>query len=115
MGSSNVNEGGKSGDKKDKGYDSGDSYNSGMFQRTKEDIDFIDNEGEDEDLVKEYNAEQHFDDERPDGESTDEEEAGGRKKKKPSSYKKRNSADVLSDLEENGDEEPSNPISAAVW
>lgn len=101
---------------KAKGYESGDSYNSATFERTKEDIDFIDNEGEDEDLLREYNAEQHFDDERPDGTDSEDEDESGRKRKnkKGSTTVRKRSNDVLSDVED-GDEEPSNPISAAVW
>ena len=52
--------------KRDEGYDSGDSYASEDYVRTKEDDDFIDVDGEDADAVKELYAEQHFDDERPD-------------------------------------------------
>jgi transcription factor SPN1 len=49
-------------------YDSGDSYDSGgEGQRTKEDDDFLDMEDDDEDLLEDYNKEQNFDDERPDG------------------------------------------------
>mmetsp|Transcript_9173 Transcript_9173/g.10638 ORF Transcript_9173/g.10638 Transcript_9173/m.10638 type:complete len:517 (-) Transcript_9173:161-1711(-) len=48
--------------------DSGDSYDSGTYQRTADDDDFIDVRGEDEEMVREYYAEQHFDDERPDDE-----------------------------------------------
>jgi transcription factor SPN1 len=50
----------------DKGYDSGDTYDSGNFERTREDDDFLDTTGEDPDAVNELYAEQHFDDERPD-------------------------------------------------
>ena len=102
---------------KAKGYDSGDSYNSGEYVRTKEDEDFIDNEGDDEDLIKEYNAEQHFDDERPAGTDSSDEEGTGRKKKKSGQAavrKKRSGNDVLSDVEDEN-QEPSNPISAIVW
>eukprot|EP00574_Skeletonema_japonicum_P010948 CAMPEP_0201726282 /NCGR_PEP_ID=MMETSP0593-20130828/9362_1 /ASSEMBLY_ACC=CAM_ASM_000672 /TAXON_ID=267983 /ORGANISM="Skeletonema japonicum, Strain CCMP2506" /LENGTH=592 /DNA_ID=CAMNT_0048217755 /DNA_START=68 /DNA_END=1846 /DNA_ORIENTATION=- len=75
-------EGGEEGDKK--GYESGDSYDSTTFARTKEDDDFIDADDEDPEALKELYAEQHFDDERPDGYDSEEEErkkkaaAGGR-------------------------------------
>merc|ERR1719215_2057362 len=84
--------------KDDPGYDSGDSYNSGTgtkVQRTAEDDDFLDMEGEDEDMVKEYFQEQKFHDER------------GEKKR----------VGNHSDEEDSGDEEgkePENPIMAAV-
>ena len=51
--------------KKEDGYDSGDSYDSATFTRTKDDDDFIDTTGEDADAVAELYADQHFDDERP--------------------------------------------------
>ncbi|NJO20446.1 MAG: hypothetical protein HC838_10955, partial [Spirulinaceae cyanobacterium RM2_2_10] len=41
-----------------------DSYNSAEYVRTKEDLDFIDTEGDDADAVAELYAEQNFDDER---------------------------------------------------
>ena len=63
----------------DDGYESGDSYDSANFQRTKEDDDFIDAEGEDPDALKELYAEQHFEDERPD--DSDSEDDAGKKKK----------------------------------
>jgi len=81
-------EGEEGGDTK-KGYESGDSYDSTTFARTKEDDDFIDADDEDPEALKELYAEQHFDDERPEGYDSEEEErkkkassaAGGRKKK----------------------------------
>eukprot|EP00986_Skeletonema_menzelii_P003689 scaffold1172_cov144-Skeletonema_menzelii.AAC.14 len=82
------------GDTTTKGYESGDSYNSTTFARTKEDDDFIDADDEDPDALKELYAEQHFDDERPDGYDSEEEEerknkkaaaASGKGKKKSSS------------------------------
>lgn len=74
----------KKGDKKEEGYESGDSYDSATFQRTKDDDDFIDADGEDPDALKELYAEQHFDDERPDGSDSEDEKAkkkarGGKK------------------------------------
>jgi transcription factor SPN1 len=96
------------GEAKEAGYDSGDSYNSATFVRTKEDNDFIDIDGEDEDAVRELYAEQHFDDERPDGES-DDEDGGGRKKKKSGGGSKHKGPDHVSD-----DEDKDNPIMEAV-
>lgn len=97
-------------EKKEKGYDSGDSYDSANFQRTKEDNDFIDMDGEDEDAIKELYSEQRFDDERPDSE--DDNEDGKRKKKKSSSAPRRRGPDALSDDDEDGAD--ANPIMAVV-
>ncbi|KAG7366429.1 TFIIS helical bundle-like domain containing protein [Nitzschia inconspicua] len=44
--------------------DDEDSYDSAEYVRTKEDLDFIDTEGDDADAVAELYAEQNFDDER---------------------------------------------------
>ena len=95
---------------KEKGYDSGDSYNSATYTRTKEDNDFIDMDGEDEDAVRELYAEQHFDDERPDDED-DEEDTRGKKNKSSSGAPKKRGPDYVSD---NDDEDNANPIMAAV-
>lgn len=87
-----------------KGYESGDSYDSADFQRTKEDDDFIDTTGEDADAVNELYAEQHFDDDRPDREE------GPKKKKRKIRYDD-------GEPRERSDEpeaEPDNPIMAAV-
>jgi transcription factor SPN1 len=46
------------------GDDDEDSYDSAEYVRTKEDLDFIDTEGDDADAVAELYAEQNFDDER---------------------------------------------------
>jgi transcription factor SPN1 len=46
------------------GDDDEDSYNSAEYVRTKEDMDFIDTEGDDADAVAELYAEQNFTDER---------------------------------------------------
>jgi len=46
------------------GDDEEDSYNSAEYVRTKEDLDFIDTEGDDADAVAELYAEQNFEDER---------------------------------------------------
>jgi len=99
----------------EKDYESGDSYDSDSnFQRTKEDNDFIDVDGDDEDAINELYSEQHFDDERPDG-SDDDEDGGHRsKKRKVGEYSnRRKSPDAVSD-DENGEGEPENPIMAAV-
>ena len=101
-------------DGKEKGYASGDSYESAQFVRTKEDDDFIDAEDEDPEALKELYAEQHFDDERPSGEDSDEEEGGRRRKKSKAKNKRARGPDALSDDELNGDEEPENPLLAAV-
>jgi len=77
---------GKEGEDK-KGYESGDSYDSTTFARTKEDDDFIDADDEDPEALKELYAEQHFDDERPDSDSEED-----RKKKAASSSGKKKSS-----------------------
>lgn len=91
----------------EKGYDSGDSYNSAEFVRTKEDNDFIDVDDDDPDAINELYAEQKFDDERP----LDWEEEDKKKKKKKSSSSKARGPDALSDGEEEGEV---NPIMEAV-
>jgi transcription factor SPN1 len=92
------------GEKDDAGYDSGDTYDSGEFQRTAEDDAFIDTTGEDADAVNELYAEQHFgDDERP--------EPGQKKKKK----KRKIRPDEAEEARPGQDDaEPDNPIMAAV-
>mmetsp|Transcript_5182 Transcript_5182/g.6031 ORF Transcript_5182/g.6031 Transcript_5182/m.6031 type:complete len:474 (-) Transcript_5182:495-1916(-) len=67
--------------RRERGYMSGDSYDSGEYVRTKEDDDFIDRDGDDEDAVNELYKEQHFDDDRP----SEDEEMEVRKKKMSSS------------------------------
>jgi transcription factor SPN1 len=94
--------------KKVAGYESGDSYDSGDVQRTQDDDDFIDTTGEDAAAVHELYAEQHFDDERPD----DEDEEGGKKKKKRRIQYGDGNGEATEDR--GGDEEPDNPIMAAV-
>ncbi|GAX27119.1 hypothetical protein FisN_13Lh335 [Fistulifera solaris] len=89
----------------DKGYDSGDSYDSGEFQRTREDDDFLDTTGEDADAVKELYAEQHFDDDRPDNYE--------QKKKKRKIRYDEDGRPRGEDLREE-EKEPDNPIMAAV-
>mmetsp|Transcript_2172 Transcript_2172/g.3995 ORF Transcript_2172/g.3995 Transcript_2172/m.3995 type:complete len:564 (-) Transcript_2172:138-1829(-) len=100
----------KEDEEKEKGYDSGDSYDSGVeYQRTKEDDDFIDVEGDDEDAIKEYYKEQHFDDERPDGHDEGEISSGARKGS--SSKKRGRGGDGLSEADK---KDQDNPIMAAV-
>jgi len=94
----------------DKGYQSGDSYNSGQFVRTKADDDFIDDDDEDPDALRELYAEQHFEDERPSG-SESEEEGKAKKKKVNNTYVRKRGPDALSDLDE---EDASHPLMAAV-
>jgi transcription factor SPN1 len=87
--------------KSDDGYDSEDTYDSGKFERTEEDDNFIDTTGEDADAVNELYSEQYFGDDRPD-----------REHKKPKGKKRRNNDDEA--IEDNGNLEPDNPIMAAV-
>ena len=89
---------------KEGGYESEDSYDSAEYVRTKEDNDFIDTEGDDEDAIKELYAEQHFDDDR--GEA--EEEPGRNKKSKGSGSSR--SRSEREELEADDD----NPIMQAV-
>mmetsp|Transcript_26259 Transcript_26259/g.36817 ORF Transcript_26259/g.36817 Transcript_26259/m.36817 type:complete len:437 (+) Transcript_26259:333-1643(+) len=91
-------------------YDSEDSYNSVTFQRTQADNDFIDMDDDDQDAINELYAEQHFDDERAEGEDSDADEDGRPKKHKSSSYKPRG-PDSLS-AEDKADQD--NPITQAV-
>lgn len=93
----------------EKGYDSGDSYDSSDFVRTKEDNDFIDMDDDDPDAINELYAEQKFDDERPLG--SDGEESGRKKKKKGSSKPRHRGPDAISDDDEDAE---LNPIIAAV-
>lgn len=86
--SSKGGEDGNNDDKKKEGYESGDSYDSKTFARTKEDDDFIDADDEDPEALKELYAEQHFDDERPDGSDSEDE----KKKKKVTTKKKSSSS-----------------------
>jgi len=97
----------KDGDE-EKGYDSGDSYNSAEFVRTKEDHDFIDVDDDDPDAINELYAEQRFEDERPMDWEEDEKK---KKKKSTSASRKSRGPDALSDGEEG---EELNPIMAAV-
>jgi transcription factor SPN1 len=94
----------KEGDE-EKGYDSGDSYNSTEFVRTQADNDFIDMDDDDPDAINELYAEQKFDDERGDSDEEDQ-----KKKKKGASKPRRRGPDAVSD----DDEGELNPIMAAV-
>ena len=98
------------GDKGDKGYDSGDSYDSGAeVVATKDDLDFIDAEDDDEDLLKDYEGEQRFDDERGYG-SDGEDDYDGRKKKK----RKQSSSSRGGSLSAAEIEKAANPVSRAL-
>jgi len=98
-------------DGKEKGYRSGDSYDSGgEYQRTKEDDDFIDVEGEDEEVMKEYYKEQVFDDERPDEDEDDEMEVK-KGKSKGGNNKRGRGPDAL-DAADHKDQD--NPMMQAV-
>ena len=116
-GSSSKGKDGEEKDKTEEGYKSGDSYDSETFQRTKDDDDFIDADDEDPDAIKELYAEQHFEDERPDGYDSEEEE---KKKKKAtgrkSSGSKGGGLDKISLSDDEGDEttSASNALKAAV-
>lgn len=91
---------------KTSGYESADSYDSATFVRTKEDDDFLDTTGEDAEAVQELYAEQHFDDEPPDGM-----EVKGKKKRKI----RYDDDDRGERTPATGDKEPDNPIMAAVY
>lgn len=94
--------------KEDAGYNSGDTYDSGAeYIRTKEDDDFIDVEGEDEDVIREYYAEQHFDDERGD----EAEEMEDRPRKGAGGGSKKRGPDALSEADKR---DADNPIMQAV-
>lgn len=92
--------------KKEAGYDSGDSYDSEEYVRTKEDNDFIDTEGDDADAIAELYAEQRFDDER--GEAMEE---PARKKKVKGAGSSRGRSE-RAELEAEADDD--NPIMQAV-
>jgi transcription factor SPN1 len=96
---------GSSSDKKS-GYDSGDSYNSSEYVRTKEDDDFIDTEGDDKEALSELYSEQIFDDER--GEADEEHQ----KKKKIKGVGSSSRRSELAELEAEGDQD--NPMMQAV-
>lgn len=99
-----------SGDGKDgggkEGYDSEDTYNSAEYVRTKEDMDFIDTEGDDADAVAELYADQNFDDER--GEAMEE----PKKKKKIKGAGSERGRSELAELRAEADDD--NPIMEAV-
>eukprot|EP00934_Nitzschia_sp_Nitz4_P000017 Nitzschia sp. Nitz4//scaffold141_size107518//63670//65269//NITZ4_004282-RA/size107518-augustus-gene-0.83-mRNA-1//1//CDS//3329536306//17//frame0 len=88
------------------GYESEGSYDSAEYVRTKEDIDFIDTEGDDAEAVAELYAEQNFDDER--GEAMEE----PAKKKKIRGAGSERGRSERQELEAEADED--NPIMQAV-
>lgn len=92
------------------GEDDEDSYDSAEYVRTKEDLDFIDTEGDDADAVAELYAEQTFDD---DGEAMEDRSDGKAKKKgkgsNSSAYRGRSERAIL---EAEADED--DPILQAV-
>jgi transcription factor SPN1 len=94
------------GEKKEGGYDSGDSYNSAEYVRTQDDNDFIDTEGDDADALNELYAEQNFDDER--GEADEE----PKKKKKIRGAGSERGRSEMQELEAEADDD--NPIMQAV-
>jgi transcription factor SPN1 len=96
----------KSGDKKEAGYESEDSYNSAEYVRTKEDFDFIDTEGDDQDAINELYAEQTFDD------AEAEEDGYSSKKKKIKGAGSSRERSERQDLEAEADDD--NPIMMAV-
>ena len=106
--------------KGDDGYESGDSYDSLNFERTREDDDFIDADDEDPDALRELYAEQHFEDERPSGSDSENDEEGGKKKKKSMTNKRKGGGgaglDKLSDDEGDIDEkaDATSALKAAV-
>lgn len=102
---------GTDGDGKEDGYDSGDSYDSATFTRTKDDDDFIDADDEDPDSLRELYAEQHFGDERPDGEDSDDE---ARKKKKATTAKKSLGGGGLDKISLSDDEDENGTATSAL-
>lgn len=96
-----------------KNYGSGDSYDSALIQRTKEDDDFIDAEDEDPDALRELYAEQHFDDEPTTGDYLDGDEGRYEKNRNVVGRKRRalRGPDTLSDTDWKEDD---NPIMMAV-
>ncbi len=110
---SRSKEGSDDGKEGSKAGEGGDAYDSGEeYVRTKADDDFIDVEGEDEDVVREYYAEQKFDDERPDDFDDDEDmERRGKKGSKSSSSKRGRGPDSLSAADK---ADQDNPIMQAV-
>ena len=90
---------------KEEGYESEDSVDSAEIVRTKEDFDFIDTEGDDQDAINELYAEQTFDD----GEA---EEEVSSKKKKISGVGSSRGRSERQELEAEADDD--NPIMQAV-
>lgn len=103
------------------GYDSGDSYDSATFERTKDDDDFIDADDEDPDSLRELYAEQNFGDERPDGEDYSDDDNNKAHRQKKSSKKSSLGGGGLDKIslsddedEKNGSETASGALKAAV-
>lgn len=96
----------KSGDIKEAGYESEESYDSAEYVRTKEDFDFIDTEGDDQDAINELYAEQTFDDAEAD------EDGYSSKKKKIKGAGSSRERSERQDL--GGDADDDNPIMMAV-
>lgn len=94
-------------DKQESGGNDEDSYNSAEYVRTKEDLDFIDTEGDDAEALAELYAEQNFDDER--GEAMEE---VPKKKKGGGSSSARSGRSERAILEAEGDQD--NPLVQAV-
>lgn len=92
------------------GYDSEDSYNSGNFQLTEDDRNFIDTEGDDADAINELYSEQHFDDRR--GEAEEDDMVDRRKKGRKGGGASRSGGSRGEKLDPEAD--PDNPIMAAV-
>ena len=92
--------------KKSNDFNDEDSYNSAEYVRTREDMDFIDTEGDDADAVAELYSEQHFDDER--GEAMEE----PTKKKKIKGAGSSRGRSELAELRAEADDD--NPIMQAV-
>ena len=91
------------------GEDDEDSYNSAEYIRTKEDLDFIDTEGDDADAVAELYAEQNFEDEREAMEDNDSKKSKKIKGAGSSTYRGRSERAIL---EAEADED--DPILQAV-
>mmetsp|Transcript_1518 Transcript_1518/g.3759 ORF Transcript_1518/g.3759 Transcript_1518/m.3759 type:complete len:495 (+) Transcript_1518:97-1581(+) len=90
---------------KESGYDSANSFDSAEYVRTKEDNDFIDTEGDDQDAINELYADQQFDDL---GEAMEERQV----KKKIRGVGSDRGRSERAELEAEGD--PDNPIMQAV-
>lgn len=91
------------------GDDDEDSYNSAEYVRTKEDLDFIDTEGDDAAAVAELYAEQNFEDER---EAMEDQNDGKKKKVKGAGSSSHRGRSERAILEAEADED--DPILQAV-